>query len=80
MAQCQLCEVTSPDISKALGVCLSCIRRQPQKALEMAGNAHRHSRTEFGLPPVPPDDPDGIRCNLCVNACKIGENRTGYSL
>jgi len=33
-------------------------------ALEMAADAHRSSRAEFGLPPVPPDDPDGIPCNL----------------
>ena len=78
MAQCQLCGVTSPCISKALGVCLACIRRRPQKALEIAGHAHRHSRAEFGLPLMPPDDPDGARCNLCVNACKIGENSIGY--
>ena len=73
MARCQLCGITSPEISKAFGVCLICIRRRPQYALEMAADAHRTSRAEFGLPPVPPDDPDGILCNLCVNACKIGK-------
>ena len=78
MATCQLCGIASADISKILGVCLICIRRQPQKALELAANAHRTSRAEFGLPQSPPDDPDGIRCNLCVNNCKIGENHTGY--
>ena len=78
MARCHLCGINSPDISKALSVCLICIRRRPQKALEMAANAHRSSRVEFGLPPVPPDDPDGIRCNLCVNACKIGDGCMGY--
>ena len=78
MARCQLCGITSPDISKAFGVCLICIRRRPQYALEMAADAHRTSRAEFGLPPVPPDDPDGILCNLCVNACKIGKGCIGY--
>jgi pyruvate formate lyase activating enzyme len=78
MAKCQLCGITSPDISKALGVCLNCIRQRPQKALEIAADAHRISRAEFGLPAVPPDDPDGIRCNLCVNACKIGDGCIGY--
>ena len=78
MARCQLCGVTSADIAKALGVCLDCIRRRPQKALEIAANGHRTSRAQFGLPPTPPEDPDGILCHLCANACKIGENRIGY--
>ena len=78
MARCQLCKVTSPGISQALGVCLVCIRRRTREALGVAQEAHRTSRSKFGLPPAPPADPDGIRCNLCVNACKIGENRTGY--
>ena len=78
MARCQLCGITSPDISKALGVCLLCIRRRPQKALKIATDVHRTSRADFGLPLFSPDDPDGIRCNLCVNVCKIGKNHTGY--
>jgi pyruvate formate lyase activating enzyme len=78
MAQCKLCDDKAPDISKALGVCLACIREKPQQALEIAEGAHRQSRIEFGLPPLPPDDPDGVRCNLCVNSCKIGKNRIGY--
>jgi hypothetical protein len=78
MARCQLCGITSADISKAFSVCLVCIRRRPQKALEMAVDAHRTSRAQFGLPPVPPDDPDGILCNLCVNTCKIGKDCIGY--
>ncbi len=64
MARCQLCGITSPGISKALGVCLICIRRRPHKALEFAIDFHRTSRTEFGLPPVHPDDPYGLLCNL----------------
>jgi hypothetical protein len=36
MAKCQLCGTTSPDISKALGVCLICIRRRLEKAIEIA--------------------------------------------
>ena len=78
MARCQLCGITSPDIATALSVCLVCIRRRPHEALEMAVDAHRASRAEFGLPPVPPDDPDGILCNLCVNTCNIGQDCIGY--
>ena len=78
MAQCKLCDATAPDISEALGVCLACIRKNPQQALEIAENAHRQSRFEFGLPPNPPDDPEGVVCNLCVNTCKIGKDGIGY--
>ena len=78
MARCQLCGVKSPNTSKALGVCPACIRQRPQAALGITAVVHQTSRAEFGLPPVAPDDPDGIRCDLCANACKIGEDRTGY--
>jgi pyruvate formate lyase activating enzyme len=78
MATCQLCDAAAPDISEALGLCLACIREKPRQALEIAWDVHRKSRIEFGLPPVPPDDADGIRCDLCVNTCKIGENMIGY--
>ena len=78
MARCQLCGITSPSISKAFSVCLVCIRRRPHKALEIAVDAHRTSRAEFGLPPVPPDDSEGRLRNLCVNTCKIGKDYIGY--
>jgi pyruvate formate lyase activating enzyme len=78
MAKCRLCDDTSSDNSKVLGVCLACIRQRPQEALEIAGHAHRKCRAEFGLPAIPPDDPNGVRCNLCVNICKIGENKISY--
>ncbi len=78
MAQCELCQTTSAFISEALGVCVTCIRERPREALEITGRVHRESRVEFGLPPIPPDDPEGVRCNLCVNACRIGENDIGY--
>jgi len=78
MAQCKLCERVSPEISGALGVCLACIRRQPREALEIAVRAHRKSRAQFGLPPVPPASPEGVSCNLCVNGCRMAEGETGY--
>ena len=64
MAQCELCQTTSAFISEALGVCVTCIRERPREALEITGRAHRESRAEFGLPPIPPDDPEGVRSLL----------------
>lgn len=78
MAQCGLCKSTSPSISQELGVCLRCIRERPTDALPIAYQAHIKSRSAFGLPKVPPQDPEGVGCNLCVNACRIPEKDMGY--
>ena len=78
MGQCQVCKSTSQDISEELGVCLLCIREQPDRALPIAMQAHRKSRNVFGLPESPPKDPHGISCNICVNECRIPENERGY--
>jgi pyruvate formate lyase activating enzyme len=40
--------------------------------------AHEKSRAAFGLPAKPPQAPQGIRCNICVNECRIAENEIGY--
>jgi pyruvate formate lyase activating enzyme len=39
---------------------------------------HWESRKAFGLPEKPPQDSQGITCNMCVNECRIPENGTGY--
>ena len=78
MGQCKVCEKSSSFISKELGVCLSCIRELPEKALHFAMEAHTRSRAAFGLPERPPKNPGGIPCHICVNECVIPENGTGY--
>ncbi len=78
MARCNVCKTDSPLISKELGACLPCIRENPRKALAVAKKAHIKSRIAFGLPEKPPGDPQGIRCNLCVNECRIPSNSIGY--
>jgi pyruvate formate lyase activating enzyme len=78
MAQCNVCRTTSGLISKELGVCLKCIRENPKEALIFAKKAHIKSRAAFGLPEMPPKDPQGIRCSICVNECQIPENSVGY--
>jgi pyruvate formate lyase activating enzyme len=40
--------------------------------------AHARSRAAFGLPEKPPQDPDGIPCKICVNACRIPQHARGY--
>ncbi|MGW8161983.1 MAG: radical SAM protein, partial [Desulfobulbales bacterium] len=78
MGLCALCNEESPFIAQKPGVCLRCIRQKPAEALAHALEAHRQSRTVFGLPEKPPRGRDGIPCNICVNTCRITENETGY--
>jgi pyruvate formate lyase activating enzyme len=78
MARCKLCERNSAEISKALSLCLACIRQRPQESLEIADKAHRQSRMQFGLPAKPPIDSKGVLCRVCMNNCRIPENETGY--
>jgi pyruvate formate lyase activating enzyme len=39
---------------------------------------HGRSRSRFGLPATPPDDPGGVPCTLCANHCRIAEGGRGY--
>ncbi len=78
MGQCKVCQRSSPSISKELGICLSCIRGLPEKALPVAMVGHARSRAAFGLPERPPKVAGGIPCHVCVNECVIPENGTGY--
>jgi pyruvate formate lyase activating enzyme len=72
--KCRLC---GGEASIALEVCLDCIRSN-KKALKIAEAKHAASRRKFDLPPKPPKDKKGIKCGVCVNDCKIGENKRGY--
>jgi pyruvate formate lyase activating enzyme len=78
MARCSLCSKSSQLISRALGVCLKCIRNQPEPALSVALRAHKQCRSAEGLPITPPKDPHGKTCQLCVNECSIPESGFGY--
>ncbi len=78
MAKCTNCGKKSKLISKALNVCLDCIRRDFDKVLPDIERVHAKSRMEFDLPITPPKDPQGAACNLCVNECRIPEGERGY--
>ena len=75
-ARCDLCGSESEDIGAALGVCLECIRADPDGALQLTDIAHREARAEYGLPAEPPRE--GLPCKICVNECRIGEGGKGY--
>jgi len=40
--------------------------------------SHEESRKVFHLPVSPPKDPAGVRCNICVNECRIPEGGLSY--
>ncbi|MCK4403488.1 MAG: radical SAM protein [candidate division Zixibacteria bacterium] len=78
MAKCINCAKESKLISKALQVCLDCIRKNFDRVFPHIQRAHARSRMEFDLPIKPPKDPQGVQCNLCVNECRIPEGQRGY--
>jgi pyruvate formate lyase activating enzyme len=78
MGTCRICNATTDFIGQELGVCLPCIRRTPDDALPVARQIHARSKAAFGLPARPPDDPEGVSCAECVNACRIPEGEFGY--
>jgi pyruvate formate lyase activating enzyme len=78
MAECINCGKKSKLISKALQVCVDCIRNDFDKVSRLIQRVHTRSRMEFHLPTKPPKDPSGLPCNLCVNECVIPEGERGY--
>ncbi len=65
-------------ISKELGISLKDIRENPGRNLALIKHLHARTRRVFGLPEAPPRALDGVKCNICVNECRIPENGVGY--
>ena len=78
MVKCINCVKEAELISKALEVCLDCIRKDFDQLLPHIQKVHAKSRIEFDLPITPPKDSQGVQCNFCVNECKIPEDKRGY--
>ncbi|KPU63026.1 radical SAM protein [Thermococcus sp. EP1] len=77
MAKCELCGYESEEISEAIGVCVNCLRKNPQKALEKVMKSHFRWRKLINLPSLPPQNGE-ISCKICVNECQILEGNPGY--
>jgi pyruvate formate lyase activating enzyme len=78
MLRCIACGDALPLIAAELGVCARCIRESfPTVRLHLAA-VHRQAREAFGLPVRPPDDPAGLACRGCANACRIPAGARGY--
>ena len=78
ITHCLGCGESSPLISASLPVCLNCIRTKFSEIEIHIKNSHRKSRRRFDLPPEPPADESGVRCNVCVNRCRIPEGERGF--
>jgi len=74
--RCELCGRESRLIAEVLGVCGDCARTPESR--QAAARAHQAARTTFDMRETIPDDPGGKRCDLCANACRIGDGRNGY--
>jgi pyruvate formate lyase activating enzyme len=61
-----------------LGLCPDCIANRWPEARPIAERAHRAGRRVFDLPPASPRAPDGIRCGMCAQDCRIGEGERGF--
>ena len=47
-------------------------------SMEALKERQTDSRYIFGLPLLSPDDPEGVRCMLCSNECRITEGERGF--
>lgn len=78
MSACTICHRRSPDISRVLGLCADCILADSPAARAQASAAHARIRQPFQLPPRPPRAEPGVRCQRCINVCKIESGQLGY--
>ncbi len=75
---CKGCGRNLPFISKRIGYCVDCLRRDIGGALEVARQIHIEARGRFNLPGEVPKDPQGVQCRYCGNACKIPLGGLGF--
>jgi pyruvate formate lyase activating enzyme len=75
---CSECKKEDDAISKAIGVCVECLRKGRRDVLETARATHAESHRRFGLPAAVPRTERGARCSVCANACSIGEGQLGF--
>jgi pyruvate formate lyase activating enzyme len=78
MGECIVCGQRSQQVSKALGLCATCILVDTPEAREHLSAAHARTRRRFALPIQPPKAVDGRRCANCANACRIAPGEVGY--
>ncbi|MEM4761984.1 MAG: radical SAM protein [Thermofilum sp.] len=73
--KCRVCGFESEEISRSVGVCVECLRREETSILH-ARRARERWRRELDLPL--PSASGGRTCALCSNECEIEEGRAGF--
>ena len=76
--ECLLCGKRSRLIAMNLGLCVECIRNNPESSRPIIIRSHARARGVFGLPVEPPHSKEGIPCNVCSHRCQIGNSEVGY--
>ncbi|MDD1672823.1 MAG: radical SAM protein [Methanomicrobiales archaeon] len=74
MIRCTLCRNNLA--ANQIGLCASCIRTMHNT--DRLISLHAAARKSWGLPGTPPQSIGGKQCQLCVNACSMGEGQSGY--
>ncbi len=65
-------------ISQALGVCVDCLRMNPDRIASQFESVHEATRQCFSLPPSSPQDAASTLCHFCIRACRIPNGQPGY--
>lgn len=75
---CLSCGKPQKLISQALGVCVDCLRINPDRVASHIESVHELTRQTFSLPPSPPQHAAGTLCNFCIRACRIPDGQPGF--
>ncbi|MGQ9525325.1 MAG: radical SAM protein [Armatimonadota bacterium] len=78
MSRCIGCGIESRLVAHELGVCGHCLRKEYSRFEEHIRTVRAEGRKRFGLPGSPPQHPDGITCELCMNRCRVAPDGVGY--
>ncbi len=76
--RCKGCKRETTFLSARLGYCVHCIREGKDGALERAQHVHLQGRIPYRLPTQIPQDPQGVECTFCGNACRIPPEEKGF--
>lgn len=77
MMRCMVCNQEA-QVADVLPVCAKCIRSGTEEIESVIKQAHAFRYDIFKLPPKVPRESNGIKCNICANACQIPLNEYGY--
>ena len=78
MEACKICKKEKTFLSKALKICLDCIREKPKQSFPFIKKAHTKAREKYNLPVFPPKTMGGIKCNICANECQMGKGKISF--